>query len=327
MIALALSLFFLGTLARALDRRGPLWLPAVLLAFTVTSHLVVAIFAVFAGVVIWLIYHPVRNLTRVVAIGAVGMLLTAFWLLPLAVNLGNTTDMRYEPIGNYLDWMFLSENWFLYPLALFAIVAGIYYRRRATLVVASITVATGSCVLQLGRAARRARARRRRGTCACSRSGTSCCSCSAASAWRRWRGSPRSGATWVIRGSERARRSMLPSPRTTNRRRPATPDRPRTPAPAPRGMSRHAIRVVAIAVLAVVATTVTLVRVQQTRDFLPVLGAVQLHRLRERHRRPTSPRSRGPSTARSSTPPTRSRRGGWRGRAATRSVPTAHRSR
>ena len=29
-IALALSLFFLGTLARALDRRGALWLPAVL---------------------------------------------------------------------------------------------------------------------------------------------------------------------------------------------------------------------------------------------------------------------------------------------------------
>ncbi len=143
MIALALSLFFLGTLARALDRRGPLWLPAVLLACTVTSHLVVAIFAVLAGVVLWLIYHPLRNLTRVVAVGAVGMLLTAFWLLPLAVNLGNTTDMRYEPIGNYLDWMFLSENWFLYPLALFAIAAGIYYRRRATLVITSITVATG----------------------------------------------------------------------------------------------------------------------------------------------------------------------------------------
>ena len=143
MIALALSLFFLGTLARALDRRGPLWLPAVLLACTVTSHLVVGIFAVLAGGVLWLIYHPLRNLTRVAAIGAVGMLLTAFWLLPLVVNLGNTTDMRYEPIGNYLDWMFLSENWFLYPLALFAIAAGIYYRRRATLVMASITVATG----------------------------------------------------------------------------------------------------------------------------------------------------------------------------------------
>src|SRR6476469_9053549 len=72
MIALALALFFLGTLARALDRRGPLWLPAVLLALTVMSHVVVAIFAVYAGVVIWLIIRPVKNFTRLAAIGAVG---------------------------------------------------------------------------------------------------------------------------------------------------------------------------------------------------------------------------------------------------------------
>ena len=65
MIALALSLFFLGTLARALDRRGPLWLPAVLLALTILSHVVVALFAVYAGVVIWLIIRPVKQLHRV----------------------------------------------------------------------------------------------------------------------------------------------------------------------------------------------------------------------------------------------------------------------
>ena len=99
MIALALSLFFLGTLARALDRRGALWLPAVFLALTFMSHVVVAIFAVYAGVVIWLVIRPLRNFTRVAAIGVVGVLLTAFWFLPLAANLGNTTDMRYEPIG------------------------------------------------------------------------------------------------------------------------------------------------------------------------------------------------------------------------------------
>src|SRR4051794_3871132 len=135
MIALALSLFFLGTLARALDRRGPLWLPAVLLALTITSHIVVAIFAVFAGIVLWLIVGPLKNFTRVAAIAVVGGLLTAFWFLPLAVNLGNTTDMRYEPIGtgvgqpSYLSWMFPSELWYLYPLAVVAIGAGIWFRR------------------------------------------------------------------------------------------------------------------------------------------------------------------------------------------------------
>ena len=73
----------------------------------------------------------------------VGGLLTAVWSLPLAASLGYTTDMRYEPITHYLDWMFLSEMWFLYPLALVAIGAGIAYRRRATLDVVGILVAAG----------------------------------------------------------------------------------------------------------------------------------------------------------------------------------------
>jgi hypothetical protein len=142
-IALTLSLCFLGALARMLDRRGSLWLPAVLLALTFTSHLVVAVFAVYAGAVLWLCIRPVRNFTRIAAIGAVGVLLTAFWLLPVAVNLDHTTDMRYEPIGDYLDWMFLSENWFLYPFAAVAVGAGIWYRRRATLLLGALTVASG----------------------------------------------------------------------------------------------------------------------------------------------------------------------------------------
>ena len=149
MIALALSLFFLGTLARALDRRGPLWLPAVLFAATLTSHLVVAIFAVLAAVVLWLTHRPRRNFTRVAAIGAVGVLLTAVWLVPVAATLKYTTDMRYEPIGigagipSYLDWMFMSENWPCYVLIAVAIGAGAWYRRRSTLTIGAVWVATG----------------------------------------------------------------------------------------------------------------------------------------------------------------------------------------
>ncbi len=289
MIALALSLFFLGTLARALDRRGSMWLPAVLLALTVTSHLVVAIFAVFAAVVIWLVRRPVANFTRAVAIGAVGVLLTAFWLVPLAANLANTTDMRYEPISHYLDWMFLSENWFLYPLALVALGAGVYYRRRATLDLAAITVAAGLFFYNweglrslLGKAP----------------------------AWNLrllpfWYlmlfllaglGAAElvrlvaSGLTWVIRGpADRVRDARvvdLADPDDADgaddpvggdpmahhppidTARGAVPDLSASP-PARRGLSRHAVRVVAIAVLAVVATTGALVRLQQTRDFLP----------------------------------------------------------
>ena len=149
MLALALSLFFLGTLARALDRRGPLWVPAALFAATLTSHLVVAIFAVIAAAVIWLTHRPGRNFTRIAAIGTVGVLLTAVWLVPVAATLKYTTDMRYEPIGiganipSYLDWMFMSENWPCYVLIAVAIGAGVWYRRRSTLTIGAIWVATG----------------------------------------------------------------------------------------------------------------------------------------------------------------------------------------
>jgi hypothetical protein len=51
-LALALALLFLGALAWALRTRRGLWLPAVLLALTAMSHLVVAVFAVFGAVLV-----------------------------------------------------------------------------------------------------------------------------------------------------------------------------------------------------------------------------------------------------------------------------------
>jgi hypothetical protein len=245
-------------------------LPAVLLALTIMSHLVVGVFAVYAAVVLWLVLKPIKNFTRVAAIGAVGVLLTAFWFLPLGVNLGNTTDMRYEPIGNYLDWMFLSENWFLYPLAVVAIGAGIWFRRRATLILGALTAATGLAFYSweglrdvFGKAP----------------------------AWN-LRLLPfwylmlyllaglgaaevvRLAArfiVWVVRGSERDElraqvvvdASVVPESQTLAD---ALPD----PAPPARWkLSRHAIRLLSISVLAAVVATAGLLYAQSTRDFLP----------------------------------------------------------
>jgi hypothetical protein len=298
MIALALALFFLGALARALDRRGPLWLPAVLLALTISSHLVVGIFAVYAGVVIWLIIRPARNFTRVVAIGVVGVLLIGFWLLPLAANLGNTTDMRYEPIGttvgqpHYLDWMFLSENWFLYPLAVIAIVGGIWFRRRATLVVGAITVATGLVFYNwegLRDLFGKAPAWNLRLLPFWFLMLFLLAALGAAEVVRL----VSTGITWVVRGSERAPASAAaPPPSPAPPLAPEAFDAPTEPlppsapppepppptvstatsepeAPSRWRMSRHGIRLTAMAVIAAIATAVCLVRIQDTRDFLP----------------------------------------------------------
>ena len=149
-IALACALFFLGTLARALDGEGALWIPAVLFAATLMSHLVVGVFAVYAALVIWLIRRPLRTAGRAAAIVVVGGLLTAVWTLPLVATIKYTTDMRYEPIGDpastsggYLNWMFISEMWFLFPLGIAAIAGGIWFRRRATLDLVAIGVVAG----------------------------------------------------------------------------------------------------------------------------------------------------------------------------------------
>jgi hypothetical protein len=261
MIAVALALFFLGTLARALDRRGSLWLPAVFLALTILSHVVVGIFAVYAAVVVWLVIKPRKNLTRVLAIGAVGALLTAFWLLPLAANLGNTTDMRYEPIGNYLDWMFLSETWFLYPFALLALGAGIWFRRRATLIVAGITAAAGLFFWQwegirdvVGKApAWNLRLLPFWTLMLYLLAGLGLAELVRLAA---------AGVTWVVRGERRAEH------RAEHRAGSDAELGPAPDAPSPR-VPRHGVRLVAVAVLAAVATTVGLVLVQGERDFIP----------------------------------------------------------
>ncbi len=139
---------FLGTLARALDGRGPDWLPAVLLAATATSHLVVLVFAVYAAFVLWCNRRPRRSAARLAAIGAVGLALTAVWLLPLIANLRDTTDMRYEPVGGtlsqYLDWMFLWDlHWYVLGLACIGVLSGVYYRRRSTIDLGGIALAAG----------------------------------------------------------------------------------------------------------------------------------------------------------------------------------------
>ena len=145
-LALAFALFFLGALAWALDHRRRLWLPAVLFAAVVMSHLVVAIFAVLAAIIIWLTRRgPIPNLRRFAAIGAVGVLLTAVWSVPLLATLGYTTDMRYEPIDHYVAYLFPGYLWWVLPLIAAAIIGGFVEWRRSTLAVGAITVLAACC--------------------------------------------------------------------------------------------------------------------------------------------------------------------------------------
>ena len=97
-IALALSLFALGALAYTLDTGKRRWLPAVLIALAIMSHIVVAIFVGVAATLLWLVRSPRRTWPLAVAVGAVGLLLTAVWSLPLLGQQAYTQSMRYAKV-------------------------------------------------------------------------------------------------------------------------------------------------------------------------------------------------------------------------------------
>ncbi|HMF03171.1 MAG TPA: 6-pyruvoyl-tetrahydropterin synthase-related protein [Acidimicrobiia bacterium] len=154
-LALALALCFLGALAYSLDHRRRMWLPAVLFAATVMSHLVVGMFVVIGALVVCLARRPIRNFPTVAAIGGVGALLTAVWTLPLLTTLGYTSDMGYEAIGSGTSPHFLGEvglymfPWYpayvlwIVPLVVAALVAGVIFRRRVTIELAAMTAIMG----------------------------------------------------------------------------------------------------------------------------------------------------------------------------------------
>ena len=195
-LALAFALAFLGALAYSLRTRRRLWLPAVLLAGAVLSHIVVGIFFVIAALVVWLFHRPLRTFRIAGAVGIVGALLTAFWSVPLLATFAYTANMRYEKLTWYLDYLFPAR----------ALVGrrarGDRGRGRAG--------APGPC----GAHAHHVDRRRSpscsgcgpsctRGTCASCRSGTSDCSC-----WPVWaspRSSVRSHSGSASSGSARLR--------------------------------------------------------------------------------------------------------------------------
>jgi hypothetical protein len=142
-IALALALAFLGTLARALRTGSYLWVPALLLASVALSHIVVGVFAAAGAMMVWLVHRASRTWRVALAIGAVGAALGAVWWLPLFANQAYTTNMRYEKVTQYRDWLFTGIPLWMALLVGAAIVAAGWWRRRTTLVLLVLAVFFG----------------------------------------------------------------------------------------------------------------------------------------------------------------------------------------
>ena len=181
-IGLAFALFGLGALAYTLDTGRRRWLPALLIALAIMSHVVVAIFIVIAATLLWLTRRPWRTWAIAIPVGAVALALSAVWLLPLLWQQAYTQSMRYEklyPKGNFKlpSWMPLpgpvrftlqglwngvqrapldpNSNpvkhmsptlwlpWWMWALVAVAVVAAGWYRRRSTLVLVVLALVIG----------------------------------------------------------------------------------------------------------------------------------------------------------------------------------------
>ncbi|MDQ1457227.1 MAG: hypothetical protein QOH28_2847 [Actinomycetota bacterium] len=181
-IGLAFALFGLGALAYTLDTGRRRWLPAVLIALAIMSHIVVAIFIAIAAILLWLTRRPQRTWAIALPVGGVAVALSAVWILPLLAQQAFTQSMRYtkllpkgdfklpswlplpgpvrhtiDGLGNAVGRPPLDTNanpvrhfsptlwlpWWIWILAGVAIIAAGWYRRRSTLVLLVLALVVG----------------------------------------------------------------------------------------------------------------------------------------------------------------------------------------
>ena len=153
-LSLSLALLFLGVVASGLRTGRHRALAAALFAVTLLCHLLPALFAA-AGAVVWLLldadlvrqFHRGRSaraagrrwsrrvLWSVVA-GAVGIGLTAWWLLPFAVEQSFTTDMGYTKVLGFPHLLFPGSAGWVLAADVVGLAAMVVRRNRVALFIA-----------------------------------------------------------------------------------------------------------------------------------------------------------------------------------------------
>jgi hypothetical protein len=152
-LGLSFSLLFLGVVASGLRTGRHRALAAVLFAATLLCHLIPALFAaVGAGVWLLLDADVLRGLHRgwrgrrarrrwsrrvawSVVAGAVGVGLTAWWLVPFALGQAYTTDMGYTKVLGFPHLLFPASARWVLAADLVGLVAMVIRRNRVALFV------------------------------------------------------------------------------------------------------------------------------------------------------------------------------------------------
>ena len=153
-LSLSLALLFLGVVAAGLRTGRHRALAAVLFAATLLCHLIPAIFA-GAGAGVWLLLDadlirglaprprgrlarrrwPRRLLWGVVA-GAIGVGLTAWWLVPFATGQAYTTNMGWTNVDGFPHLLFPASARWVLAADVVGVVAMVVRRNRVGLFIA-----------------------------------------------------------------------------------------------------------------------------------------------------------------------------------------------
>ena len=130
-IALAFALVFLGFVAKGLDTGTHRATAALLLAATILSHVIPAVFAALAALVLFAFRADRARLRWIVPTGLVGAALAGLWAVPFVLRLPYMNDMGWEKITTYRQDLFPSEVRWVPVLAVVGALLSLARRRRA----------------------------------------------------------------------------------------------------------------------------------------------------------------------------------------------------
>ena len=162
-LGLSLALLFLGVVAAGLRTGRFRALAAVLFAVTLLCHLIPALFAA-AGAVVWLLLDAdlVRSVRRKargargrwrgrllwsLTAGAVGLGLTAWWLVPFAAEQSYTTDMGYTKVFGFPHLLFPGSFRWVLAADLVGLAAMVFRRNRVALFLVVMAALSAAAVV------------------------------------------------------------------------------------------------------------------------------------------------------------------------------------
>jgi hypothetical protein len=151
-ISLSFGIMYLAVLARGLETGKHRGWAALLLALCGLCHLIPFIFVIVCSV-LWFVIRPgIGQVKYLVTMGAVGGALVSFWIIPFYGRSGYMTDMGWEKITAYRDYLWDRDKldpqlvnvpdlkWVI-AFAAVGLLLSLVYRRRAGVFLA-LTAAT-----------------------------------------------------------------------------------------------------------------------------------------------------------------------------------------